>query len=189
RAGPDWSQPHRRVESRQHTETLGTLAAWHAQHMESLVVTPKLSTRANNFPAAQTLEKAGIHPLLSRLWAARGVLHPDETRLAWGALIPPGQLTHVQHAAQVLADAIQARKKLLIVADYDCDGATACAVGLRALRSMGAIVDFLVPNRFETGYGLSPAVVELAVQHAAGKPDMLITVDNGIASVDGVDAA
>src|SRR5690606_13258156 len=77
----------------------------------------------------------------------------------------------------------------LIVADYDCDGATACAVGIRGLRSMGAIVDFLVPNRFETGYGLSPAVVDLALQHHAGKPDILITVDNGIASVDGVQAA
>src|SRR5690606_26337294 len=73
--------------------------------------------------------------------------------------------------------------------DYDCDGATACAVGIRALRSMGARVDFLVPNRFETGYGLSPEVVALAANHAAGKPDMLITVDNGIASVDGVTAA
>nr|WP_218947949.1 single-stranded-DNA-specific exonuclease RecJ [Pollutimonas harenae] len=165
------------------------MAAWQPQHMEPLVVTPKLSTRPNNFEASQVLQDAGIHPLLSRLWAARGVSDPNETRLAWGALIPPGQLTHVQHAAQVLADAIQARKKLLIVADYDCDGATACAVGLRALRSMGAIVDFLVPNRFETGYGLSPAVVELAVQHTTGKPDMLITVDNGIASVDGVEAA
>ncbi|MCC2596803.1 single-stranded-DNA-specific exonuclease RecJ [Pusillimonas sp. MFBS29] len=153
------------------------------------MVTPKLSTRPANFAAAKALEAAGIHPLLSRLWAARGVSHPDDTRLAWGALIPPGQLTQVQHAAKVLADAIQAGKKLLIVADYDCDGATACAVGLRALRSMGANVDFLVPNRFETGYGLSPAVVELAVQHTGGKPDMLITVDNGIASVDGVEAA
>src|SRR3546814_13773568 len=86
-------------------------------------------------------------------------------------MIPPGQLTHVQQAAAVLADAIQARRKLLIVADYDCDGATACAVGLRALRGMGAVVDFLVPNRFETGYGLSPAVVDLALRHPAGKPD------------------
>src|SRR5690606_22458026 len=68
-------------------------------------------------------------------------------------------------------------------------GATACAVGLRALRAFGADVDFLVPNRFETGYGLSPAVVELAVAHAAGKPDLIVTVDNGIASVDGVAAA
>src|SRR5690606_5055167 len=79
--------------------------------------------------------------------------------------------------------------RLLIVADYDCDGATACAVGLRALRAMGADVDFLVPNRFETGYGLSPAVVDLACRHPAGKPDIIMTVDNGIASVDGVAAA
>ena len=154
-----------------------------------MVVAPKLSNRPANFEAAQVLETAGIHPLLSRLWAARGLTCASETRLAWSALIPPGQLTHVETAAKSLADAVLARKRLLIVADYDCDGATACAVGLRALRAMGAIVDFLVPNRFETGYGLSPAVVELAVAHAAGKPDLLITVDNGIASVDGVDAA
>ena len=89
----------------------------------------------------------------------------------------------------MLADAIQAGRRLLIVADYDCDGATACAVGLRALSAMGADVDFLVPNRFETGYGLSPAVVDLAVTHRNGKPDIIITVDNGIASVDGVAAA
>src|SRR5690606_22978120 len=114
---------------------------------------------------------------------------PSETILVRSAMIPPGQLTHVQVAAALLADAIQAGKRLLIVADYDCDGATACAVGLRALRAMGARVDFLVPNRFETGYGLSPAVVELALQHSAGKPDLLITVDNGIASVEGVAAA
>src|SRR3546814_10931331 len=85
-------------------------------------------------------------------------------------MIPPGQLTHVQQAAAVLADAIQARRKLLIVADYDCDGATACAVGLRALPGMGAVVDFLVPTRFVTGYGLSPAVVDLAMRHPVGVP-------------------
>ena len=153
------------------------------------MVTPTLSTRQPNFPAAQALEASGIHPLLSRLWAARGVHLPEDTKLTWAAMIPPGQLTHAQLAAKVLADAIQAGKRLLIVADYDCDGATACAVGLRALRSMGATVDFLVPNRFETGYGLSPAVVSLALQHRSGKPDLLVTVDNGIASVDGVEAA
>jgi single-stranded-DNA-specific exonuclease len=135
------------------------------------------------------LEAAGIHPLLSRLWAARGVTHPDQTRLAWPAMLPPNQLTQAGHAAGVLADAIQQGKRLLIVADYDCDGATACAVGLRALAAMGADVDFLVPNRFETGYGLSPAVIELALKHRNGKPDLIITVDNGIASVDGVAAA
>jgi len=104
-------------------------------------------------------------------------------------MLAPNKLTHVEHAAELLADAIQDGQKLLIVADYDCDGATACAVGIRGLRAMGADVDYLVPNRFETGYGLSPAVVDLAVMHRAGKPDLIITVDNGIASVEGVDRA
>ena len=165
------------------------MAAWQPRRVEKMVVAPKLSNRPANHPAAQALEAAGIHPLLSRLWAARGVMRASDTLLKWSALIPPTELTHGEHAAKVLADALQAKKRLLIIADYDCDGATACAVGLRALRSMGAIVDFLVPNRFETGYGLSPAVVDLAVEHPAGKPDILITVDNGIASVDGVQAA
>lgn len=101
-------------------------------------------------------------------------------------MLAPKGLTQAEHAAGLLAEAIAAGKRMLIVADYDCDGATACAVGLRGLRAMGAKVDFLVPNRFETGYGLSPAVIELACIHPAGKPDLIITVDNGIASVDGV---
>jgi len=153
------------------------------------VVSPNLTTRAVNAAASRILEAAGIHPLLARLWAARGVTTPDDARLTWAALLPPQGLTHANHAAALLADAIAAGKRMLIVADYDCDGATACAVGLRALRAMGANVDYLVPNRFETGYGLSPAVVDLACQHPAGKPDLIITVDNGIASVDGVAAA
>ncbi|NYT66078.1 single-stranded-DNA-specific exonuclease RecJ [Alcaligenaceae bacterium] len=153
------------------------------------MVTPKLSNRQNNFSTTKTLEAAGIHPLLSRLWAARGVSHVNETLLDWTAMIPPAQLSQVQQAASLLAEAIAANQRLLIVADYDCDGATACAVGLRALRSMGANVDFIVPDRLETGYGLSPAVVHLAAVHPAGKPDILITVDNGIASVDGVATA
>ena len=165
------------------------MAAGAQARLEHLVVTPRLTVRPTDAAACRLLESAGIHPLLSRLWAARGVTHPDQTRLAWPALLPPSGLTHSAHAAGVLADAIQQRKKLLIVADYDCDGATACAVGLRALAAMGADVDFLVPNRFETGYGLSPAVVELARAHRSGKPDIIITVDNGIASVDGVAAA
>src|SRR5690606_12228195 len=104
-------------------------------------------------------------------------------------MIPPVHLTHAERAAALLADAIARGKRMLVVADYDCDGATACAVAVRALRRMGAIVDFLVPDRFETGYGLSPAVVELATRHHAGRPDLIITVDNGIASIDGVEAA
>ncbi|QII84986.1 single-stranded-DNA-specific exonuclease RecJ [Bordetella hinzii] len=153
------------------------------------MVTPRLTVRNADLSACQALQNAGIHPLLARLWAARGVTEPGQTQMGWPALLPPGTLTHSAHAAAVLADAIQAGKRLLIVADYDCDGATACAVGLRALWAMGANVDFLVPNRFETGYGLSPAVVDLAVAHRAGKPDLIITVDNGIASVEGVAAA
>jgi single-stranded-DNA-specific exonuclease len=157
--------------------------------LEGLVVSPRLTVRSGDLAACRALEAVGVHPLLARLWAARGVAHPDQTRLTWPSLLPPSGLTHASHAAGVLADAIQQGRRLLIVADYDCDGATACAVGIRALKAMGAVVDFLVPNRFETGYGLSPAVVELACRHHAGKPDIIVTVDNGIASVDGVEAA
>lgn len=165
------------------------MAARAQTQLERLVVTPRLTVRNADLSACQALQNAGIHPLLARLWAARGVTEPGQTQMGWPALLPPGTLTHSAHAAAVLADAIQAGKRLLIVADYDCDGATACAVGLRALWAMGANVDFLVPNRFETGYGLSPAVVDLAVAHRAGKPDLIITVDNGIASEEGVAAA
>lgn len=150
---------------------------------------PRLTVRSQSPHIAAHLERAGTHPLLARLWAARGVNDADAARTQWLALLPPARLTHCETAAALLADAIAQRQRMLIVADYDCDGATACAVGVRALRAMGAIVDYLVPNRFETGYGLSPAVVDLALAHPAGRPDLIITVDNGIASVDGVAAA
>jgi len=150
---------------------------------------PRLNNRSPDHTAAQRLTDAGIHPLLARLWAARGIAAPEDVRANWAGLIPPMRLTQVEVAAAALADAIAARRRILVIADYDCDGATACAVALRALRAMGAVVDFLVPNRFKTGYGLSPAVVELALAHPAGRPDVLLTVDNGIASVDGVEAA
>ncbi len=129
------------------------------------------------------LEQSGIHPLLARLYAARGIAVVDELDTQIKALLPPEGLKGIDAAAVLLADAVMTGKKILIVADYDCDGATACAVGLRALRMFGATVDYLVPNRFETGYGLSPEVAQLA---AAKRPDVLVTVDNGIASVSGV---
>jgi len=157
--------------------------------LEALVVRAQLIDRGSDAANSQRLEAAGIHPLLARLWAARGIDDPAQARQTWAAMIPPLQLTHAERAATLLADAIAARRRMLVVADYDCDGATACAVALRALRRMGAIVDFLVPDRFETGYGLSPAVVALAAEHHAGKPELLITVDNGIASIEGVEAA
>jgi single-stranded-DNA-specific exonuclease len=165
------------------------LAAARQIQLERLVVSPRLTQRSADPSARRALEAVGIHPLLARLWAARGVMHPDQTRLAWPAMLPPDQLTQAGRAAGVLADAIEQGKRLLIVADYDCDGATACAVGLRALGAMGANVDYLVPNRFETGYGLSPEVIELSLHHRNGKPDLIITVDNGIASIEGVEAA
>ena len=129
------------------------------------------------------LEQQGVPPLLARLYASRGVVAQNELAYDLSALIPPAQLTHAAAAAELLADAIEAEAKILIVADYDCDGATACAVGIRALRAFGAKVDYLVPNRFTDGYGLSPEIVDLAAQQS---PDLIVTVDNGIASVEGV---
>ncbi|MCB1906342.1 MAG: single-stranded-DNA-specific exonuclease RecJ [Rhodocyclaceae bacterium] len=134
----------------------------------------------------QALIDSGLDPLLARIYGARGVTARAELEYGAEGLLPPGSLKGAGEAATLLADAIEAGARLLIVADYDCDGATACAVGLRALRAFGAEVGYLVPNRFEYGYGLTPAIVELA---APLQPDLLITVDNGIASVDGVAAA
>ncbi|OHC60808.1 MAG: single-stranded-DNA-specific exonuclease RecJ [Rhodocyclales bacterium GWA2_65_19] len=133
--------------------------------------------------AIWTLEQGGIHPLLARLYAARGIRGTEELDTRSSALLSPERLKGAREAATLLADTIAAGRKILIVADYDCDGATACAVGLRALRMMGATVDYLVPDRFSLGYGLSPEVARLA---AARQPELVITVDNGIASVEGV---
>jgi len=133
------------------------------------------------------LEKAGIHPLLAQLYAARGVLDPQELDAALTHLLPPQTLKGSTEAARLLADAIAQDKKLCIVADYDCDGATACAVGVRGLRLLGARhVDYIVPDRVQDGYGLTPPI---AARVKASGADILITVDNGIASFDGVAAA
>ncbi|HQR02648.1 MAG: single-stranded-DNA-specific exonuclease RecJ [Proteobacteria bacterium] len=146
----------------------------------------RIVTRSAPARAVWTLEQAGIPALLARLYAARGIRTLEETETGLDSLIPPNSLMGAEQAAILLADAIAANQRLLIVADYDCDGATACAVGLRALRAFGAHVEYLVPNRFELGYGLSPEVVHLAAQR---KPDLIITVDNGIASNEGVTEA
>ncbi len=134
----------------------------------------------------QALQVAGVPSLLARLFAARGITDSKQINVNLSQLIPPQQLTHNQTMAKLLADAIESNKKLLIVGDYDADGATATAVAVKGLRAFGADVDFLVPNRFEYGYGLTPEIVALA---ASQKPDVIVTVDNGIASVDGVAAA
>ncbi|MBM3386857.1 MAG: single-stranded-DNA-specific exonuclease RecJ [Betaproteobacteria bacterium] len=137
--------------------------------------------------SAWALEQAGIHPLLARLYAARGVLGPDELDDALAKLLAPSGLLGAQAAARLLADAIAAKRHLCIVADYDCDGATACAVAVRGLRMLGAHrVSYLVPDRVVDGYGLTPPIAERVKAQGA---DVLITVDNGIASVAGVAAA
>jgi len=145
---------------------------------------PVITTRPAQPDAIERLVSAGVHPLLARIYAARGVTSVSDLAADFDRLAAPDTMLNLRAMARLLADAIAAGRKLLVVADYDADGATACAVGLRALRAFGAAVDYLVPNRFEYGYGLTPEIARLA--HARFHPDMLITVDNGIASFDGV---
>lgn len=130
------------------------------------------------------LQQAGVHPLLAQLYAARGVLTADELDDGLARLLPPGTMKGTQEAAVLLADAIAANKKICVVADYDCDGATACAVALRGLRLLGATqVSYIVPDRVVDGYGLTAPIAERVKATSA---DLLVTVDNGIASMDGV---
>ncbi len=133
--------------------------------------------------AWQVLVAAGEPPLLARLLAARGVERPEELRADLAALPTFESLRNIDATAERLAAAVVGREPILIVADYDADGATACAVAVHGLRGFGATVDFLVPNRFEFGYGLTPEIVHLA---ATRRPRIIVTVDNGIASVEGV---
>ncbi|MEO8305290.1 MAG: single-stranded-DNA-specific exonuclease RecJ [Betaproteobacteria bacterium] len=136
--------------------------------------------------AAGRLAAAGVHPVLARVFASRGVTSPGELNVDLATLPAFGTLKGIDAAAARLADAIASNEKIVIVADYDADGATACSVGVRGLSSMGANVTFLVPNRFEYGYGLTPEIVAEAANWA---PRLIVTVDNGIASHDGVAAA
>src|SRR2546421_3673354 len=131
----------------------------------------------------RALVGGGVHPVLARIYAARRIRCAGELDYQLGRPVAPTGPRGVDTAAGMLADAIERGKGLLIIADYDAGGATACAVGMRALRAFGANVDYLVPDRFKLGYGLSPELVDLAAER---KPDLLITVDNGIASVEGV---
>lgn len=147
---------------------------------------PAITTRPCPVDTRSALEQAGLSPIWARLYAARGVRHPDEVVHRLPQLLRPDSLLNAGHAAALLADAITAQHRVLIIGDYDADGATACAVGVRGLRLFGAQVEYLVPNRIEHGYGLSPAIVELA---AARQPQLIVTVDNGIAAIEGVAAA
>lgn len=138
-----------------------------------------------------TLEEHGIDPLFARLYAARGIQEYSDLSLEAKYLLPPSSLKDCEIAAKLLADAIVVKRPMVIVADYDCDGATACALGIRGLRMLGASEEqlgYLVPNRFTMGYGLTPEVVDMALE-LNPRPSLLITVDNGIASHQGIDYA
>ncbi len=145
---------------------------------------PVIAIRPAPPDAIERLVSEGVQPLLARIFAARGVTSARNLASDFEQLAVPDSMLNLRAMAGLLANAIASHRKLLIVADYDADGATACAVGMRALRAFGAAVGYLVPNRFEYGYGLSPEIVRLA--HAQSRPDILITVDNGIASFEGV---
>lgn len=128
-----------------------------------------------------------LHPVIDRIYISRKARLPDELDYSLHNLIAPDQLLGMEAAIDLLVSALQQQQRVLIVGDYDADGATSCAVAVRALRLVGAKdVNFLVPNRFDYGYGLTPEIVALAQQQ---KPNLIITVDNGIASIDGVEAA
>ena len=132
------------------------------------------------------LEQSGVHPLLARLLASRGVKTADELDDSLARLLLPSTMKGTSEAAQLLADALAAKRRICVVADYDCDGATACAVALRGLAMLGAApgsVDYVVPDRAVHGYGLTPTIVDLAMSL---QPEVLVTVDNGIASLAGV---
>lgn len=128
-----------------------------------------------------------IPPLLTRIYAARGVLNADELEKGLARLLPTHLLKGMDQAVQLLAQALEQRQRILIVGDFDADGATASCVAMLGLHMLGtAHVDYLVPNRFDYGYGLTPEIVAVALQR---QPDVLVTVDNGISSIEGVAAA
>ena len=144
--------------------------------------------RIESRPLPETLPDLGaLPPLLTRLYAARGVQSATELDKGLARLIPYQQLKGMEGAVELLVQGLQQGQRMLIVGDFDADGATASTVGVLGLRMLGAAhVDYLVPNRFEYGYGLTPEIVAVALERA---PQLLITVDNGISSVEGVAAA
>ena len=151
----------------------------------SYLSAPNIRRRDGEISAA--LQGASIHHILKQVYANRGIRHPDELGLALNQLLPPHSLRGIADAAELLADAVEGEGRVLIVGDFDADGATSCAMAVSVLQQMGLReVAYLVPNRFEFGYGLTPEIVELA---AAQAPDLIVTVDNGISSVEGVAAA
>ena len=133
---------------------------------------------------SEELKSSSLHPLLKKIYANRGVSKLSQVNYKLANLIDYSLLKDINKASETVAEAIMQQKKIIVVGDFDVDGATSCAVMLRSLKAFGLDnVDYLVPNRFDFGYGLSPQIVEVA---AKSQPDLIITVDNGISSIDGV---
>lgn len=128
-----------------------------------------------------------MHPILNRVYLNRGITSADQLQQTLDCLLSFSQLKGVQDAVKLLEQSIREQQSILIIGDFDADGATSTTVAVRALKKLGAVkVNYLVPNRFEYGYGLTPEIVECARQY---QPDVIITVDNGISSIQGVEAA
>lgn len=141
---------------------------------------------------AWLLEQSGINPLLSKIYAARGICSPKQISTRIEDLLPPQSLKDIGNASKIIADAIINNQKICIIADYDADGATACSVAVKGLSLLGALdrcLNYFVPDRFKLGYGLTPEIIDLLSVDESKKPDLIITVDNGIASIDGVEYA
>ncbi|MGK0442918.1 MAG: single-stranded-DNA-specific exonuclease [Pseudohongiellaceae bacterium] len=143
--------------------------------------------KQRQYDLSQAYFSASVPDILQRVYAARGVLSDQDISLELKDLLPPTLLKGLPEAAAIIAEHVMQQKRILIVGDFDCDGATSSALGVLALTAMGAkYIDFLVPNRFEYGYGLTPEIVHVAKQKS---PDLIITVDNGISSIEGVAVA
>ena len=143
--------------------------------------------RRRSADISSTLQRTALPEVLKTIYAGRGITDPADLTLTLDQLIPPSTLKGIGEAAELLADAMEGEARVVVVGDFDADGATSCAMAVSVLRQMGLKeVAYLVPNRFEFGYGLTPEIVELA---AAQMPDLIVTVDNGISSIEGVSAA
>lgn len=142
-------------------------------------------TRPYDPTAANVLTTAGYLPPVARALSARGIRSPEDLNEAWSGMLPPNLLTGIDRAAERLLAARNRGERITIVADYDCDGATACAVGIRGLSALGLSVDYFVPDRVRHGYGLTAAIVDLLAAHP-NPPQVILTVDNGISSADAV---
>lgn len=149
----------------------------------------RITQRTADPESVAALEAAGLPAPLARALAARGVRSSEELFAGCETLLPYRTLTGCVEAAQILSAAIDAQRPVLIVADFDCDGATGCAVLMRALTALGAKASYLIPQRLTEGYGLTPAIVERAAASGASRGTLIVTVDNGIASHDGIERA